>query len=411
VFSKPEVDEIINILSAEREEILAKWQQSIQESCSRLRLWFPEGTASMPVSQEELGEFFDAYLDDLHRGGSERSERFVVKMVAIKIQGGCSLAFLELINSTFADVVRRIVQVRFPDSFDSRARYMQWIAELVSRNDLRLAHEYETLLEKLNKQVLARQTELEQQNALMQEFFDAAAHEFQAPLWSILGFATKMLDNWGTKLDSRAVHALVRIQDNVRDMHLLIRGFARILRVTSLGGQRVRLPLTRVIRSAVTRVQREFGQDCRIEVGDSFPDIHGDFRQIETMFYELLRNGLFYVPKERTPTVQVVRAASHDARICVVRVIDNGIGIPSDYSSLVWKPLERLNDIRVEGPGLGLTYVKRVVEVHGGDVSLVPNGRPGTCVEIRFPIMEPEKERQRGASDNQLEEQTVQEEL
>ncbi len=380
------VAEILEVLSEKREQLLVAWREKIEEAWSKLNLEEAVTPSVFTHTLTELGSFFDAYLDDLRHGGSAHSERFVVGLVGRKMHEGCSLVLLELINSAFADVVRSLIQQRFPDSFDARARYMESVAELVSRNDLRMAHEYETLLAKLNTQVFERQCELERQNALMQDFFKAATHQFQAPLWSILGFANKLMGRYTEGHDTAALHALARIQSNVNEMHLLIQGFARLMQVSPLDCSRIHLSLERVVRSALVQVRKSLGDEYEVSVERPLPNVLGDYKQMEAVFCELLRNAILYVPPERRPNVRVFARPVEEEGVCAVCISDNGIGIPPEYAHLVWAPLERLNDMRVEGLGLGLTYVRRVVDVHGGRVRIAPQEGEGTCMELILPI-------------------------
>lgn len=383
---KPERDEVINLLTEKRAELLITWHENIRMIRDKLHLGFlPDGKA-LPISLDELSDFLTAYLDDLHKGESHQSEEYVLNLVERKIAAGFSLTFLELINSTFVNAVRIMVRGSFPDSFDSRAQYMEWVSELVSRNDLRLAHRYETLLSKLTNELLKRQRDLEGHNAMMQQFFDVATHEFQAPLWSILGHASKLISHYSPNIDAKGLHALGRVQDNVREMHLLIQGFARLLSVTTSSSRMPQVSLQHVLQGAVNRVWREMQQEFNIELPADLPKIEGNRQQLEHMFYELFRNAVLYVHDGQENVVRVTcESLGEKGDTCRIRVSDMGIGIPAEYTDLVWKPLERLNDIRVEGLGLGLTYVKRVAEVHGGSARIVPEHHPGTCVEVVLP--------------------------
>jgi len=387
---KPERDEVINLLTDKRAELLATWHENIRTIREKLHLGYLPDGKPLPISLDELNDFLTAYLDDLYKGESHQSEEYVLDLVERKIAAGWSLTFLELINSTFVDAVRVMVRGSFPDSFDSRAQYMEWISELVSRNDLRLAHKYETLLGKLTNELMERQRELEGHNAMMQQFFDVATHEFQAPLWSILGHASKLISHYSPHIGEKGMHALARIQSNVREMHLLIQGFARLLSVTSFSHQTSELSLQHVMRSALNRVRRETETDIEIDFPAGMPRLAGNRQQIEHMFYELFRNAVLYADDGRENVVEVSCESGLDARShCHIFVKDTGIGIPKEYAELVWKPLERLNDIQVEGLGLGLTYVKRVAEVHGGSARVVDDYMGGTCIEVVLPRSRP----------------------
>ncbi len=387
---KPERNEVINLLTDKRAELLSTWHENIRSIRENLHLgYLPHGNA-LPISLEELDDFLTAYLEDLHKGQSHQSEEYLLDLVERKIAAGWSLTFLELINSTFVNAVRVMVRGTFPDSFDSRAQYMEWISELVSRNDLRLAHKYETLLGKLTKELMERQRELEGHNAMMQQFFDVASHEFQAPLWSILGHASKLISHYSPHIGEKGMHGLARIQDNVREMHLLIQGFARLLSVTSFSSQVSEFSLQHVMRSALNRIRREMEKEVEVQLPAGLPRMVGNRQQIEHLFYELLRNAILFADEARENIVEVAFEDSEGPReACRIWVKDRGIGIPQEYAELVWKPLERLNDIQVEGLGLGLAYVKRVVEVHGGQVRIVPEYSPGTCVEVVLPKSRP----------------------
>ena len=182
-------------------------------------------------------------------------------------------------------------------------------------------------------------------------------------------------------------------------MHLLISGFVRLLHVSPFNTEYTSLPLQRVFRGAITKLHQSTSKEHAIQLdGEPYPGIQGDYRMIENLFVELLRNAIQYTDPNLDPYIRVTVDVCRDKRNCRIRILDNGIGIPPQYVALVWKPLERLNDIRVDGLGLGLTYAKRVVEVHHGTIEIKPRSEGGTCVEILLPLAKrPESAKRKGA--------------
>jgi signal transduction histidine kinase len=101
----------------------------------------------------------------------------------------------------------------------------------------------------------------------------------------------------------------------------------------------------------------------------------------------LVGNALKYAT-EGTP---VVLSATVDGPWLVATVDDEGIGIPEQERALVTEPFHRawnVRESRIPGTGLGLFISRRLVEAHGGELSVGdrPNGRTGTRVRITLPI-------------------------
>jgi len=108
----------------------------------------------------------------------------------------------------------------------------------------------------------------------------------------------------------------------------------------------------------------------------------GDPTLLRELILNLVENALRYVPAGGTVTV----AVSRDDKACVLRVEDDGVGIPPAERELVFERFYRILGRCGEGSGLGLAIVKEIVESSGGTVTLAdPEHGSGLVVEVRMP--------------------------
>ena len=85
---KPERDEVINLLTDKRAELLATWHENIRTIRENLHLGYLPDGKPLPISLDELNDFLTAYLDDLYKGESHQSEEYVLDLVERKIAAG-----------------------------------------------------------------------------------------------------------------------------------------------------------------------------------------------------------------------------------------------------------------------------------------------------------------------------------
>lgn len=122
----------------------------------------------------------------------------------------------------------------------------------------------------------------------------------------------------------------------------------------------------------------------RIDIG-GLPEVTGDKAQLRSLFLNLLGNALKFKRPEEPPLVRVRMEPSEDSQVQFY-VEDNGIGIESQHQKSVFELFQRLH-LRTEypGSGIGLTLCRRVVENHGGNISIVSDGKTGTIFTITLP--------------------------
>jgi len=115
------------------------------------------------------------------------------------------------------------------------------------------------------------------------------------------------------------------------------------------------------------------------------PPVLGDRDLLGLGLYNLLDNALKFTIRKEAVEVRV----RDNGRAVVVEVADSGLGIPSEEQERVFEELYRGENARgVEGSGLGLSFVKRIVELHGGELSLrsQQDSEHGTIFTVRLPI-------------------------
>ena len=110
------------------------------------------------------------------------------------------------------------------------------------------------------------------------------------------------------------------------------------------------------------RIHKSFALITRNFVKQEINYSRKNFRSI---IYNLLSNAIKYTAPERKPQIMIKTEMSGE--FLLISVKDNGIGIPEDKKDLIFSQFERLNK-KIEGTGLGLYIVKRIVDNNGGKI-------------------------------------------
>jgi signal transduction histidine kinase len=224
---------------------------------------------------------------------------------------------------------------------------------------------------------------------LREGFVATVSHELRTPLALVRGYAETVLH---FDLDATEQRDYVdRIHRVTSRLGSLV---DQILDVTHLDADPLILERTPLAFAALlSRLLSDLAlsdDDVRViaELPAGLPPIHVDGARIGRVLENLVGNAIKYAPDGSS----IVVGATVDGDWLVVTVDDEGVGIPDGEHSLVLEPFHRawnVRESRIPGTGLGLYICRRLVEAHGGRLSLGnrPDGRQGTRVAFSLPLL------------------------
>ncbi|MFC1601713.1 ATP-binding protein [Candidatus Sumerlaeota bacterium] len=368
------------LLSEKREEFLERWQLVVKENLAR----GPASIQDCVFEESEFAQIFDAYLDDIAEDPLSVSQQFVVNLVKHKIFAGFPLSTLEILNAAFMATAREVFRSAFPEAFNTRMEALEHLAQEVLNNEIALARFYEEYLNDLNTELREKAAALKRRNEALLEFLDLATHELQSPLWSILGFAAKLLRQYHSVMDETGRHCVDRINANVSEMHQLIEDVAGILMIDQENMVMRPVSLRGTLRYALRRVRNEVDEkfECQMDEGTAI-EIDCDPRHFKQCFYQLLKNAALFAQHDE-PGQASIRVLCNDRLHLYIE--DNGIGIEERYRAQVFKPMERLKEKDVAGTGMGLAVAQRIVAAHRGSILLEDSSLGGVCVHMALPL-------------------------
>lgn len=242
---------------------------------------------------------------------------------------------------------------------------------------------------KAQKALADRTAELARSNADLEEFAHVASHDLQEPLRNIIGFADLLRQRAARKLDPEMSSYVASVVESAERMEVLIHDLLALARVGA--GEVVReaidcdVVLDRVLQSLDIRIRDTGARVTR----EALPEVHGDPRQIPQVFHNLLSNALKF-HADRPPRVHVaVTRAGKEWRFSVR---DNGIGMDTDGARQIFRAFTRLHGRRAfPGTGIGLAICKKIVERHGGRISVESNPGEGATFLFTLPAARVER--------------------
>jgi signal transduction histidine kinase len=241
------------------------------------------------------------------------------------------------------------------------------------------------------KKLEASLSELAAKNVEMESFVYTVSHDLKTPIVTIEGFIGALREDFADRLSENGEQYLQYMSDAARRMEILISDLLNLSRIGRITETKETFPLGDLVREVLEACRpRLEARGIEFEVSSNLPSVYGERKRIGQVVDNLLSNAIKYVGKDN-PSPRIEIGCQEQGGETVFFVRDNGIGIEGKYFGKIFQIFERLPAAKQagDGTGIGLTIVKRIVELHGGKIWLESELGKGTTFFFTLGNKEP----------------------
>lgn len=208
--------------------------------------------------------------------------------------------------------------------------------------------------------------QLEAQNAELERFTYTVSHDLKSPLITIKGFLGIMADDLKEGDVEAVVDGLRRIASAADKMDELLKDLLELSRIGRIVNRSARVSIGQLAEDAVEIVRGQIdGKGVQVRIASNLPTAYGDPVRLLEVLQNLIDNAVKYMGDVADPVVEIGCRGDAGEAVCYVR--DNGVGIDPNHLERIFELFQQL-DPNVEGSGIGLALVKRIVELHNGRI-------------------------------------------
>lgn len=261
------------------------------------------------------------------------------------------------------------------------ARRVSYVQDLTEREHA--AREIRRLNTELEQRVVERTAELSAANRELNSFAAAVTHDLRAPLRTVNGFVQILRDEFAEPLGDEGRTHLQRIQEGTRRMSELIEGLLALSRHTNKPLERTRVDLSAIASRRLAELAAS--EPARRVVVDVEPGLEADCDAAlaEALLVNLLDNAWKYSAK--TAQAHIGFRRDTVGGLTGFCVSDNGAGFDMAKAGHLFEPFQRLHrPSEFQGTGVGLATVRRIVDRHGGRITV--QAAPGQGARFCFTL-------------------------
>jgi PAS domain S-box-containing protein len=220
-------------------------------------------------------------------------------------------------------------------------------------------------------------TELEAKNAELERYTYTVSHDLKSPLVTIRGFLGYLEKDALAGNTQRVKDDIKRIENATQKMQTLLNDLLELSRIGRLMNQATATPFMDIVKDALDLVRGQIEEkNVSIEIQNTSAIAHGDRTRLIEVIQNLVDNAVKFMGNQPNPYL-TIGATTNEKKETVFFVRDNGIGIDSQYHERIFTLFNKLNT-DTEGTGIGLTLIKRIIEVHNGRIWLESEPDKGT---------------------------------
>jgi len=255
-----------------------------------------------------------------------------------------------------------------------------------------------------SRQLLESKVAAEQASRAKSEFLASMSHELRTPLNAVIGFSQVLANQTYGALNERQLEYLTSIVAGGRHLRELVDD---VLDVAKVDSGHLTLDLTKVsaaedipeVVAVVQALAHQKNITVTVEVKEPLPAITADRMRIQQMIYNLLSNAIKFTEAggHVTATADTISTVGPNGSCWLrIRVADTGIGIKAEDQARIFGKFERGDSSSAreqEGTGLGLALTRKLVELHGGRISVESEGVKGrgSIFTVLLPLAPPEQ--------------------
>jgi two-component system, sensor histidine kinase and response regulator len=228
----------------------------------------------------------------------------------------------------------------------------------------------------------------EEKERMEKNFITFVSHEMRSPLVTIQQYIETLKVIANDNFTPESIEIIDRCEKRLQNLHELVEHWLDLARIENgtFGETKIPLELDSILEWSIDELtplcqRREICIECNIM--SPLPKILGDKESLLRVFTNIIGNATKYTP----PGGKIkVDAECDDFYICT-KISDTGCGIPQDKLPFIFEPFFRVKgkNERQKGSGLGLTFVKKIMEAHDGKIEVTSQVDKGTTFMLKIP--------------------------
>jgi signal transduction histidine kinase len=232
------------------------------------------------------------------------------------------------------------------------------------------------------REALIRQLRLKNQE--LDRFAIRVSHDLKTPLITVAGFLGYLEQDIKSGNHMRAEKDLAQINEAAKKMGKFVDELLDLSRVGRITNPPKEVAFEEILRDALAATDGILKvKQVQVEIAPIFPFVHVDRVRMVQVLQNLITNAVKFMGDQPEPIIRIGFQEVDGEHI--FSIADNGIGIPPEHQERIFELFNRLNP-EIDGTGIGLGLVKRIVEVHHGKIWV--ESEPGKGATFFFTLAE-----------------------
>ncbi|MEX0967200.1 MAG: PAS domain-containing sensor histidine kinase [Bacteroidia bacterium] len=245
----------------------------------------------------------------------------------------------------------------------------------------------ESRVNKRTEELRKTNKELSRMNGELDNFIYAASHDLRSPISNLEGLMDILKSNVADKLDGPEMKIIEMMTRSITKFKSTIQDLTEITRVQKdLEEMAEDVSFEQQLTDVKIDVQHMINESgAEITTDFQVPSIHYFRKNLRSIIYNFVSNAIKYRHPDRKPDIRL--STTLEKGRVVLRISDNGLGLNPDQQSKLFAMFKRMHN-HVEGSGIGLYMVKKIVENYGGTIQVQSEENKGSTFTVTFEAVE-----------------------